>query len=479
VPATQKGAAARFSLRGALLLRLAAGMLLLLALDGVASYFTALHHANSVYDRWLIDSTRSLAQEAHASGGEARFDVPRVALDIFQFDEVDKTYFKVSSRTQGLIAGEPTLPDEAPITAGSLRLSYARVHGERVRLVSTGVRTGTPADPVTVSVAETLNKRSQLAREVLLGMAPTQIVLLAVAALLAWLGVSRGLKPLTDLAAEVQARDQTNLAPVLLSDLPHETRVLAARINDLLARLSHTLSAQKRFVADAAHQLRTPLAAILLHAAAAERASDEAGKRSALAALHRSVERAARLSQQLLALARTDPEATVGLTLKHVDLVVLARRIGEEWIPAALARDVDFGLTVPDHPVIVEGDERLLGELLSNLIDNALRYGRTGGHVTVHVETGPPPSLSVQDDGPGIPEAERQRIFERFYRLPEASGEGCGLGLAIVDEIARAHHALVEVSAGKDGQGSRFTLCFRPPAGTRQTGAGGARRAPS
>ncbi len=166
------------------------------------------------------------------------------------------------------------------------------------------------------------------------------------------------------------------------------------------------------------------------------------------------------MSQQLLALARTDPEASTAIELKPVDLVALARRVGEEWIPRALERDVDFGLVVPEGKVQIRGDERLLGELLSNLIDNALRYGNVHGHVTVFVEGGPRPKLAVQDDGPGIPLDERRKIFERFYRPANAVGEGCGLGLAIVEEIARLHAARVEVDSASGDQGSRFTVEF-------------------
>jgi len=236
------------------------------------------------------------------------------------------------------------------------------------------------------------------------------------------------------------------------------------------------MRAQKRFVADAAHQLRTPLAAVLLHAERAERAQDTSSGREALRALHRNVERAARVSQQLLALARTDPEAVAALELKPVDLTALTRRVGEEWIPRALERDVDFGLAVPDHPVLVRGDERLLSEVLSNLIDNALRYGNTGGHVTLIVEAGPRPRLSVQDDGPGIAPEERTLIFERFYRVEHGNGDGCGLGLSIVAEIARLHQATVEVTGGANDRGSRFTVVFKrndlPVAGAPPAAAG-------
>jgi two-component system sensor histidine kinase TctE len=450
------------SLRTGLLLRLGIVLVIMLGLDALACYFTALHFANLVYDRWLIDSTRSLAQVVRTENGRIEFDLPRVALEVFRFDEVDKTYFLISSAQRGFVAGDPSLPQTPPTAPGGIRMGYTTINGERVRLIATRIAPTSTSDTVTVEVAETLLKRSTLAREILLGMAAPQITLLAVALLLAWQGVTRGLKPLTDLAAEIETRGQSHLSPVRHKGWHRETRVLATRINELLERVADAIEAQKRFVADAAHQLRTPLAAILLHAERAQRAPDSPSEKEALRALHRSVERAARLSQQLLSLARTEPEATVAFEPKPVDLAALARRVGEEWIPRALERDVDFGLLVPEERVLVAGDDRLLAEMLSNLIDNALRYGNDGGHVTVIVEGGPKPSITVLDDGPGIPEAERERIFERFYRLPGSAGEGCGLGLSIVQEIARLHHSQVEIGADLDERGSRFTVSFQP-----------------
>jgi two-component system sensor histidine kinase TctE len=450
------------SLRVGLLTRLGVVLVLLLTLDALACYFTALYFANLVYDRWLTDSTRSLAQALRTEGGRIEFDLPRIALQIFQFDEVDKTYFKVSSVARGYIAGEKLVPDDvAAPPVGGIRLRYITLHDRRFRLVSTRVAPPDTRDIVTVSVAESLIKRTTLTRDILLAMVAPQIALLAIALPLAWLGVSLGLKPLTDLALQIQARDQNNLTPVPQVGLPRETSVLVARINELFARLQNAIWAQKRFVADAAHQLRTPLAGVLLHAERAERAQDASTKRDAFRALHLSIERAARLVGQLLALARTDPEATASIQLKMVDLGALARAVGEDWVRRALERDIDFGLVVPEERVLVRADDRLLGELLSNLIDNALRYSHASGRVTVIVEGGAQPKLSVQDDGPGIPESERRKIFDRFYRLPDATGEGCGLGLAIVDEIARLHGCTVEVSSGSEQRGSRFTVVFK------------------
>jgi two-component system sensor histidine kinase TctE len=448
------------SLRVGLLSWLGPVLVLLLALDALACYFTALHFANLVYDRWLIDSTRSLAQAVRSEHGQIEFEVPRVALQIFQFDEVDQTYFKIVSDRRGFIAGETDLPAGNSVPINGIRLASATVQAQPVRVVTTRIAPAETNDTVTVTIAETLIKRNTLARDILLAMVAPQVALLGIASLLAWLGVSRGLKPLTDLASQIEARDHNNLSPVPQTGLPREARVLAARINELLARLGSAIRAQKRFVADAAHQLRTPLAAVMLQVERAERAPDGATEREALRALHRSVERAGRMTQQLLALARTDPEAINAVELKSLDLVALARRVGEEWIPRALKRDIDFGLIVPSGPVLIAGDDRLLSELLSNLIDNALRYCGAAGRVSVIVEGGPQPTLAVQDDGPGIPEDERVRIFERFYRVPGSSGDGCGLGLAIVEEIARMHRSTVEVSTGTDARGSRFTVVF-------------------
>src|SRR5581483_5692220 len=357
------------SLRFGLLIRLSSALIVLLALDAVACYFTALYFANLVYDRWMMDDARSLAQAVHSGpDGKVRFDLPAVGLQVFQFDSIDKNYFRISSAQQGYIAGERDLPDPPPVEPGGTQIRYTTVDGQRVRQVSTRVIPPLSQDVVTIEIAETLMKRSTLAREILFGMAAPQVALLAFALVLAWLGVSRGLKPLTDLAAQIQSRDQNNLLPISHDVSPKETRVLVERINDLLGRLNSAIQAQKRFVADAAHQLRTPLAAVMLHAERAERAADTATEREALRALRKSTERAARLSQQLLSLARAEPEAAVVVDLKPVDLGALARRVGEEWIQRALEQDVDFGLIVPDEPVSIAGDDRLLAEMLSNLI---------------------------------------------------------------------------------------------------------------
>ncbi len=446
------------SLRLGLLLRLIALLCLLLALDALACYYTALHFANLVYDRWLVDSNRSLATAVHLQDGRIELDLPHAALEVFQFDEVDTTYYRIDA-APGRIAGEPALTPIADVPQGQVRLADSRIGGRPVRVVSMRLALPAAAGSVIISVAETLIKRSTLTREIVLAMVAPQVALLAVALSLAWLNVNRALKPLTDLAQAIESRGHDNLTPVSETDLPMEARVLASRLNELFARVYAAMQSQERFVGDAAHQLRTPLAAVVLHADAAERAIDPEARRHALRSLRQSADRAARLSQQLLVLLRAGPAAAVA-RFAPLDLAALARRIGEEWVPQMLLRGVDFGLAVPEAPVIVSGIESLLGELLSNLLDNALRYGRPEGRITLGVACEPVASLYVEDDGPGITPAEQDRIFERFYRTPGTSGEGCGLGLSIVKQIAELHDATVSIRSDPGSGGTRFTVAF-------------------
>jgi two-component system sensor histidine kinase TctE len=452
------------SLRFGLLLRLALVLLVLLVLDSVACYYTALHFANLVYDKWLIDSNHSLATAVHARDGQVGLDLPRSALDVFQFDEMDTTYYRVDSSQRGFIGGERELIPIRDIAPGAVRLGNSQINGRRVRVVSMRLPLPIGDEAVTVSVAETLIKRSTLTREIVLAMVAPQIALLAVGLSLAWLNVNRGLKPLTDLATEIEARGHENLAPVSEHGLPIEARALVRRLNELFVRVKDAIVSQERFVADAAHQLRTPLAAVVLHADAAERATDVDARRRTLRSLRISADRAARLSQQLLVLMRAGPAAAAAAPFTQVDLGELVRRVGEEWVPQMLARGIDFGLAVPQAPIRISASEPLLSELLSNLLDNSLRYGKPSGRVTLGIAAEARPTLYVEDDGPGIDPTEHHRIFERFYRSPGASGEGCGLGLAIVKEIAELHRAHVHVQSDPQRGGTRVSVVFSPAA---------------
>jgi len=448
------------SLRSGLTLRVLAVALLLLVLDAISCYALSAHFANLAYDRWLIDDAGSLAQALSVEDGKASVVLPRVALAIFKFDDYDQTYYRVSTAQGRVLANDGALPDVSPGSDGKPLLTSMKIDDVPMRIVATQVKVPGSADVVHLVVGETVNKRATLLSEILLEMALPQLGLMLGALLFVRFAVDRGLRPLTVVSAAIEARGHDLLTPVSEQGLPWEARILVGRINDLLGRLEQTISAQRRFVADAAHQLRTPLAAVSLHAERAQRSSDSESRNQALRGLQASVGRAARVTQQLLALARSGPEAAASRTLSQLDLATLARTAGENWIGPALARNMDFGFVAPDRPVMVLGHAGLLEELLNNLIDNALRYCPEGSSITVSVAIDGVPELAVTDDGPGIAEAERESVFERFHRGASVDAEGCGLGLAIVREIATVHGATVSVRDGREGRGTRFVVRF-------------------
>ena len=273
------------------------------------------------------------------------------------------------------------------------------------------------------------------------------------------LGVHRGLQPLEALRRDVAARSHKDLSPIDDSRVPGEVRPLVVAINALLERLDGVLTLQSRFIADAAHQLKTPVAGLKAHVELLARQPEGPDRAELLGRLHLGTERLSRLVSQLLSLARNEPEAARLIHFVPVELNSLLLDIASGWVPQALERGIDLGLEEAGQPVLVHGEPGRLRELFDNLLDNAIRYSRTGGRVTVRVFADPAPTVAVSDDGPVIPAQEQQRIFERFHRLL-GSGEGSGLGLAIALEIARLHNASIGLQEDADGVGNRFSVVF-------------------
>ncbi|CAI8960395.1 sensor histidine kinase [Methylocaldum szegediense] len=449
------------SLRTQFLLRLAVPLALFVVLDAMASYYIALHYANAAYDRWLLDSARSLAQEVKAQHGKLTFELPPSALEIFQWDEVDQTFFKIESPHRGFLAGDhriPPPPDLASVREQPLYFDSA-IRGQRVRVVSMLTAPKDSSEEVLVQVAETVRKRRSMMTDILLAELVPQLLLVCIAGSYIWLGINRGLRPLNTLAREIAQRSPRDLTPIPDTRVPQEVLTLTRTINDLLARLSTAMAAQQRFIANAAHQLRTPLAGLKVQAERALRETDLASMRPALAQIRNGADRASRLSTQLLALARSETALGGSHPASRVDLHAVARDTCMDWAPKALQRNMDLSFEGSPRPVLVQGDETLLREALNNLLDNAIRYGRDNGQIVVRVAASPKPTLVVEDDGPGIPESEADRIFERFYRPPGSPGDGCGLGLAIVKEIAEQHGARVRLSRSELG-GARIEILF-------------------
>jgi two-component system OmpR family sensor kinase len=306
--------------------------------------------------------------------------------------------------------------------------------------------------PQTIQVAQSTAVRTELAATAALRLLVPILAVLPLLAALVWLILDRGLAPLARVARAVRARSPTSLDPLPAERLPGEVRPLVDALNGLLARLGEAFTVQRRFAADAAHELRTPLTALALQIQLAERAQTDAERATAFARLKEGVKRATRLVQQLLTMARLEPEAAEK-PFAAVSLDALAQSVVADLGPVAAARPVTLALTRVD-PVAVTGNEDTLRLLASNLVDNAIRYAPAGGRVEVRVfRRDGDAVLEVADDGPGIPAEERARVFDRFYRVAGTDAPGSGLGLAIVKQVAELHHGRIELADGRDGRG--------------------------
>jgi two-component system sensor histidine kinase TctE len=447
------------SLRGQLLRLLLAPVAALLALGAVTAYFVSLEPASEAYDQALADIALALSERIRVAGEHYAFDLPGAADRALRTDRYDVIYYQVRAPDGAAIAGDAGLPDppaSARAQDGVIRYD-ARYRGEMVHVVAMLVPCG--GQICTVQVAETGNKRRGLARAILLTSLVPELLVAAAALAVVWFGVKRGLAPLEALSAEIKARSARDLRPVDAGHAPLEVRPLVDALNQLLGRVAEAAQNQRRFIANAAHQLRTPLAGLQAHTELALAQELPPACRAELEQVHRATIRTARLANQLLALARAEPGGWSAERFAALDLCAIVEEAADEWVHRALARGMDLGFELARAPV--RGDALLVREALANLIHNAIEYAGPGGRVTVRTGARDGASvLEVEDDGPGIAPAERERVIERFYRVPGTPGEGSGLGLAIVREIALAHGAALEIGSGAGGRGCRVALRF-------------------
>jgi two-component system sensor histidine kinase TctE len=438
----------------------------LLILDTLISYSTSLNFSNQAYDRSLQEVAREIFLHVKPNGSGPKLEISPAAERVLRIDQDDRLHYKVSTADGRFIGGDPALhrPPSARPKGGTPLFYDAVLHGEPVRVVAAHLSFDDNATSgvVLVQVAETLNKRNRLTRDILASVVLPQLLLIVLATATVYFGVARGLIPLQRLKQAVSDRSHLDLSPIGIRDVPGEVRPLVEEVNDLMHRLGKTLDFQNRFIADAAHQLKTPVAGIKAQIELALRESDPAQLQQSVARLYVSADRLSRLVGQLLSLARNEPGAVAAIHLQTLDLNALALEITMEWVPEALKRNIDLGFEGAGSAAMIDGDPHRLRELINNLIDNAVRYSQDGGRATVKVAHGEQPQLSVSDDGPSIPVEERERIFERFHRLLGTHTEGSGLGLAIVSEIAALHKARITLEEDLDGIGNTFTIFFPP-----------------
>jgi two-component system sensor histidine kinase TctE len=485
------------SLFGEILDWMLAPLLLIWPISVALTWLVAQGIASRPYDRELGETARSLGQqvaaEAPPARGRDRYALAPEAAALLRADASDTIFYQVLGLRGELLSGDASLPvavADGPVVPWELHFRDDEVGTDAVRVAYLWVTPeGRSPDGATgmllVQVAETLGKRARLTNEIIKGVILPQFVILPLAVLLVWLALARGISPLNELQRRIRSRESSDLSPIDEQRVPDEVAPLVQAINDLLARLDSSMSRQKHFLADAAHQLKTPLAGLRTQAELIQREID-AGRSSpdelkrSLAQIARASERAAHMVNQLLAMARAE-DAEQALRREPVNLAEIAIDTVRDFVPRALERRIDLGYdgVVPDEARLrVPGQPVLIGELIRNLVDNALLYTPAGGVVTVRVVEDPFGQvvvLQVEDTGPGIPPAERDKVFQPFYRSLGSGVEGSGLGLAIVQEIVQQHQAeltlddtRVRRAAGgesPDGQGpgARFTIRF--PAG--------------
>jgi two-component system sensor histidine kinase TctE len=443
------------SLRAHLLRMLLPPIAALLALGAVVAYYPSIEPATEAYDQALVDIGIALGAHIRVLPDEYSFDLPTAVEQVLRTDRYDSIYYRVLTPGGVDLAGDPKLP--AP--ESDALAYYAVFNGQKVRIVTVETPCGKLA--CTVLVAETTVKRARAARDFLLtSMLPGMFIALATL-LIVWFGVKRGLWPLARLSDEIKARSPRDLRPIDAAAAPEETRPLVSALNGLLDEVAHAAQNQQRFLANAAHQLRTPLAGLQAHTELALAQPMPESCRIHLEQVHQATIRTARLANQLLALARAEPGGRGSPS--EVNLRGVVETEADAWVHQALARDIDLGFEL--EPAPVQGDALLLREALANLVHNAIEYSHRGGRVTVRTgQRGTKSFVEVEDDGPGIAPHERERVLERFYRVPGTPGTGSGLGLAIVREIAAGHGAHIELGEGASvtngTKGCRVALTF-------------------
>lgn len=427
----------------------------LLAASLLLDYRFALDQANDAYDHELADAAAAIAARIRVRDAGIEVTLPEDVIRILR-GSGDRLFFRVVGPEGDTLAGRPDLVLPA-LRGDTLTLGDDVLEGEPVRTAVLHMPTN--AGMVAVVVAETTQKRRLVADRILFAVMWPNLTFMLIAMVLVIVAVSVGLRPLRVLSRDIEARSARDLGLLPVDGVPGEARPLVEAINRLLTRLRTASESQQKFLADAAHQLRTPLAALQTQLELAHEEAPPAQQtriRQLLAAAHRI----GHLAHQLLALARATPEAAAGHDQHQVDLAELAAQGVSDALDRALARQIDLG--VEAEPARVIGSTWLLREVLSNLIDNALTYVPERSRVTVRagVEDGAP-FIEVEDDGPGIPEDDRERVFERFYRCPDSGGQGSGLGLAIVREIALLHEADAAVLPPRGGsRGTRVRVRF-------------------
>ncbi|HMO20704.1 MAG TPA: sensor histidine kinase N-terminal domain-containing protein [Candidatus Melainabacteria bacterium] len=451
-------------------------MIPLLALSFISTlsaYFLAINFANDAHDRQLLNTADSIAARLTSDGKSVRLDLPPAAQAIIRaiaspdvvraarYKGHEKVLYQVLNQDGSRIAGDTVLPmPERSMFAKEPLFRTARLERKDLRIVR--IRVHVPeysGNAVIVQVAETLDNRNELANQIMASIVVPQVILIFLGSVAVSAGITRGLASLRILVSSLAQRSQLDLTPVAETNAPFEVRPLVQAINDLLARLHADIESQRRFVGNAAHQFRTPLAGIKTYVYAAKRITKDDRLIAILCQIDNGSDRMAHLANKLLALTKAESANQIE-EFEPIDLISVVNEVVEDMSGEASAKQIDFHCRFGESKAVILGNSNNLYELAANLVENAISYTPVGGRVKVEIESGEQIVLRVSDNGRGIPDQERQRVFERFYRILGTDADGSGLGLSIVREIVEAHGASISILDGPDGGGTTVAVSF-------------------
>jgi len=466
-PKTRRPPDSQRSLFGEILDWMLAPLLFVWPISIALTHYFANNVAAFPYDQALREQVSAISRQLKFVGGKPVINLPGSARAVIRADEIDTVYFHVLTHNGRMLAGDKEFPPPSRMTPagiepGEIYFRDDELNGQELRIAYTYLNdVGMPPEQwVLVEVGETLEKRAQLANKIIASVIIPQFIIIPLAVLLVWFGLTKGLQPLTRLRETIEARQPADLSLISTKRVPEELEPLIGAFNAMLERMKRNVDAQQRFIADAAHQMRTPLAGLKTQAQLALRESNPRQLQNSLSQIAAGVDRASRLVNQLLTLARTEAGDQLHQKQEPLDLDQLLRETVEDWVMRAVEDGKDLGFET-SGPAIIRGNPFLLREMVNNLIDNALRYTPPGGQVTCRVVGhGDFAILEIEDNGIGISEEQSELVFERFYRVDDATTEGSGLGLAIVREIAEQHRASASLTPNPRGKGSVARVIF-------------------
>ncbi len=439
-------------------------LLVLLGTSSLLSYSFISQFSSDLFDRNLLNSADSISGRVRLRSGKIVADLPPAAQAILKNDNSEKFFYRVLDSSGRKVSGDNGLPVPSPdLQLDSAKISTTAISGERVRLTETKTPVdGSEGEYAIVQFAQTMNGRKQFQDKIFLSVFFPQALLVIVGLFAAWYGVSKILTPLKSLQMQLAKRSPSDLSPLADEQTPAEVYPLVTAINQLLEQSKEAIKTHQRFIANAAHQLRTPLAGLKTYSSIGIQMIDAEELRHIVKELDSGIDRSTRMVSQLLALARTEiGERPMTRTSTPVNLNDLVQAVLRENAHESMRRNLELNFEPLDRPAILHGDPTGLQHLVSNLIENAMLYTPEEGKISIMLDMHESNLIfAVTDNGPGIPEPERQKVFERFYRINGTKGQGSGLGLAIVREVALAHGAVIEIENPSSGQGTTVRVVF-------------------